>query len=502
MKAIIFPYVPTNDLAPLTDWLPEFLLPVANKPIVEHSLELLVRNGIQDIMLVLRHLPFETEKYFGDGSRWGATISYALPGNYRYFAEALKRITTQPSEPYLCLPAPMITDLQINRFISAHYDGQGDCTLAAANGKPNGLSVTSPHDFAGNQACPMILSPQAVTVLCREQVLPDWLAIVTAITRHGLRSNTYHDNFSQQSIETLQDYLLVNQLVIQEKFPEIIIPGKKHKPGIWIGHGSKIHPQAQLTPPLLIGQNCHIGRSILESESIIGDHVIIENDVTIKKSIILKDTYLGSHLEVNEMVINRNYVLQVQNAITLHIGDEVILGDLKRKWIVFSISRLLQVALSLLIIIIFSPLIVGLYLYHVIRPSKQFLYSERRCVGFKIQELSGEKTPLEFLLFKFRCKNRLIQKLPELFQVIRGTLNLVGNSPLTQQQTIQLQEDGEELLLRAPFGLFSIWEAGGESDLSWENIMVQERYYAATHSFWGDLKILLKCIFPFFFKQN
>ena len=41
MKAVILPTAKTADLAPLTSWLPEFLLPVVNKPIVEHLIELL-----------------------------------------------------------------------------------------------------------------------------------------------------------------------------------------------------------------------------------------------------------------------------------------------------------------------------------------------------------------------------------------------------------------------------------------------------------------------------
>jgi NDP-sugar pyrophosphorylase family protein len=497
MKAIIFPSILTNALAPLTDWLPEFLVPVVNKPIVEHSLELLVRSNINDIMLVLRHLPFETEKFFGDGSRWGATISYALPGKYLYFTEALKRVTAQPTEPYLCLPAHMVTDLRVDRFIAAHNKGQGDLTLATATHKPKGLRVTDPQDFAGIQACPMILSPEAVSVLCTKGGVPDLSAMIKAITTQGLRANTYQDNFLSQSIESLQDFLTVNQFVIQKKFAEVIVPGKEHKPGIWVGNGSKIHPQSRLTPPLLIGQHCRIGRSILDGGTIIGDHVIIENDVTIKNSIVLKDTYLGSHIEVKEMVINKNKIFSVPNSITVHIGDEIILGDLGKNGVGVLIKWFLQFVLTLLMLIIFSPLILILCLYHLFFPSSKFLYSEKCCAAFKSQELSGEKTPEEILLYKFKSKNRVIQKLPGLIQVLQGTLNLVGNSPVTRQQAMRLQEEGEGLLLKAPFGLFAIWEAEGGDELSWEEIMVQERYYAATHSVWVDLKILLKCLFPF-----
>jgi NDP-sugar pyrophosphorylase family protein len=497
MKAIIFPSIQLGDLAPLTDWLPEFLLPVANKPVVEHAIELLVRHDIKDILLVLRHLPFETENYFGNGSRWGATISYALPGHYLHFAEALRRITTQSPEPYVCFPAHMVTDLKVNRFIAAHYNGQGDFTLAMASDGEDGIRATDLQEFAGMQACPMILTPQALSACCKEEVGPDVLSMIKAVTGGGLKSNTYHGNFAFQSIGSRSDYLTVNQLVIQEKIPGIMIPGKERNRGIWIGHGSKIHPQAQLTPPVLIGQDCHIGKSILESGSVVGDHVIIDNDVIVRKSIVFKDTYLGSHLELNEMVVNKKYVLQVQNAVTVHIGDDIIIGDLKKKRIIPLGERLFQVIISILMLTVFSPVIAVLCVYHLIRPSRKILYFEKCCVAFKTLELSGEKTPREITLFKFSSKNRLIQKLPGLVNVLRGKLNLVGNSPWTFEQMKQLQADREELLFKAPVGLFSLWEAEGGGDMAWEEIMVQERYYAATRSFWGDIKILLKCLFPF-----
>ena len=74
--------------------MPEFLVPIANKPIVEHLVELLARHGIRDIIMVLKHMPYETEEYFGDGSRWGVRFSYSLQGSYEGPADSLRRIET------------------------------------------------------------------------------------------------------------------------------------------------------------------------------------------------------------------------------------------------------------------------------------------------------------------------------------------------------------------------------------------------------------------------
>ena len=92
MKAIILPTTSTTDLAPLTYWIPEYLLPVVKKPVVEHLIELLARNQIKEILFILKHMPYETEKYFGDGSRWGLHFSYSLLGSYREIIDAITQI--------------------------------------------------------------------------------------------------------------------------------------------------------------------------------------------------------------------------------------------------------------------------------------------------------------------------------------------------------------------------------------------------------------------------
>ena len=74
MKAVILPTLETESFKPLTNWTPEYLLKITNKTIIEHQIEYLVRYGIREIFLVIKHMPFETESFLGDGKRWGCNI--------------------------------------------------------------------------------------------------------------------------------------------------------------------------------------------------------------------------------------------------------------------------------------------------------------------------------------------------------------------------------------------------------------------------------------------
>ena len=74
-KGIILPSAISEAFKPLTYQMPVGLLPVVNKPVMEHQVELFVRHGIKSIRISCNHLSNKVESYFDNGSRWGATIA-------------------------------------------------------------------------------------------------------------------------------------------------------------------------------------------------------------------------------------------------------------------------------------------------------------------------------------------------------------------------------------------------------------------------------------------
>ena len=67
MKAVVMAGGEGSRLRPLTSRRPKPLAPVANKPVMEHIVDLLRRHGITDIIATLHYLADEIESYFGDG---------------------------------------------------------------------------------------------------------------------------------------------------------------------------------------------------------------------------------------------------------------------------------------------------------------------------------------------------------------------------------------------------------------------------------------------------
>ncbi len=65
-------------LRPITDTIPKPMIPLNQKPFLEYLLEMLRGNGITNVVLLLGYLPEKIMEYFGDGSRFGLSISYSV----------------------------------------------------------------------------------------------------------------------------------------------------------------------------------------------------------------------------------------------------------------------------------------------------------------------------------------------------------------------------------------------------------------------------------------
>lgn len=103
---------------------------VAGKPIIQYSLELLLRYGIRDVLITTGHHAEMLENYFGDGSRLGLSIRYhrdPIPlgsaGGFRLFKDELV-------EDFLVLYGDVVMDVQLQRMIDFHRNTGADATLA------------------------------------------------------------------------------------------------------------------------------------------------------------------------------------------------------------------------------------------------------------------------------------------------------------------------------------------------------------------------------------
>ena len=506
MKAIILPPGHPERLDPITRWMPELMLPVVNKPVAEHLIELLVRNDIKEIILILEHMPYETETYFGKGERWGARISYALVKEYAGIASSLDRVKSRLDGDFLFLPGDMVTDLNISDFISAHEKGAGQMTIYMHEpDEETGTLVELTPDEAGRdqEFGPAVMTPECLSAVLSGPPARDMGQVIAGLLdeKAGLYAYRAPDPFRR--IGSIDEYLEINKRVLNGEFDGLIIPGKQIRKGVWIGRHSQIHPEAEISPPLLIGSYCNVRKETAIGENtVIGNNVFVDQGASIRGSVILDGTYIGAHTEIRESIIRKSDMIDTAKSVHVHVTDDFILGDMDRKVLSVKGERLYNLLVALLLLAMGAPVIIVLYLYHLAFPSKRYFFSEKRFGGSEVVDLQGNRRPRAFTLYGFRSRNRIIRKLPGLFNVIKGDMNLVGISPLTAETVDAIEAEWEEMRFRAPAGLVHLWEVESGPDITEEEKLVSENYYAMTRTFRGDVKILLKSFLPRFIRNK
>jgi lipopolysaccharide/colanic/teichoic acid biosynthesis glycosyltransferase len=102
-------------------------------------------------------------------------------------------------------------------------------------------------------------------------------------------------------------------------------------------------------------------------------------------------------------------------------------------------------------------------------------------------------------------RNTSIDELPQLFNVLKGDMSLVGNRPLPLYEAEQLTSDEWALRFLAPAGMTGLWQVtkrGKGGEMSVEERINLDLTYAKNYSVWYDIKLILKTIPALFQKEN
>jgi len=101
-------------------------------------------------------------------------------------------------------------------------------------------------------------------------------------------------------------------------------------------------------------------------------------------------------------------------------------------------------------------------------------------------------------------RNSSIDELPQLFNILKGDMSVVGNRPLPLYEAEKLTKDDAVGRFLAPAGLTGLWQVTerGKSSMSPESRVNLDIEYAKKHNFWMDMKILIKTPLAAFQHEN
>src|SRR5258708_14701285 len=120
MKAIIMAGGFGTRLRPLTVNIPKPMVPMANRPMMEHIIRLLKDNGIDDLVVMLYYQPDVIIRHFGDGSAFGVRIEYLRPDADLGTAGCVKFAAKYLDDSFLVISGDLLTDFNLKHALAAH----------------------------------------------------------------------------------------------------------------------------------------------------------------------------------------------------------------------------------------------------------------------------------------------------------------------------------------------------------------------------------------------
>ena len=131
MKAILLAAGLGTRLRPLTDHLPKCMIEVGGKPVLQHNIEWLRSEGVDELIINLHHCPEAVTDYFGDGRDFGVRIEYTYESKLMGTAGAvLHAKDLLNTEPFLVVYADNLLDCSLRRLYSVHNSQHALLTMA------------------------------------------------------------------------------------------------------------------------------------------------------------------------------------------------------------------------------------------------------------------------------------------------------------------------------------------------------------------------------------
>jgi mannose-1-phosphate guanylyltransferase/phosphomannomutase len=304
---------------------PKPMLPVANRPIMEHVLRLLRRHGFDETVVTVQFLAALVRNYFGDGEEFGMSLQYAteeMPlgtaGSVRNAEDALR------DEPFLVISGDALTDLDLTAMVEFHKQKGALVTVGLAR-VPNplefGIVITQEDGqiqrFLEKPSWGQVFSDTVNTgvYVMEPEVLAevppgelvDWSAdVFPKLLKRGAPLYGYVSDRYWEDVGTHESYLKAQADVLARRV-QTDIAGFEVSPGVWVAEGAEVDPDAVLTGPLCIGDYAKIeaGAHIREF-SVIGSNVVVKEGAFLHRAVVHNNVYVGQGVTLRGCVIGKN----------------------------------------------------------------------------------------------------------------------------------------------------------------------------------------------------
>ena len=341
MKAVVMAGGEGSRLRPLTVGRPKPMVPIVDKPVMEHILLLLKKHGITEVVVTLQYMANVIQSYFGDGSQLGMHIEYTVEDVPLGTAGSVKQAQHLLTETFIVISGDALTDFDLTAIIDYHKQHRAMATLTLAR-VPNPLEygvVITNDDGTIRQFLEKpswsevfsdtintgiyVLEPKVLNYAPTSQSFDFSQDLFPILMRNNDPIYGYVSEGYWCDVGNLEEYARATRDVLEGRV-NAVRPGRDMGNGIFMGEGVDIAPDARLVGPLFIGEGVKVGPGAeIIGPSVIRDNTIVDRRATIDRSIIWRSCYIGERAEVRGALLGRQVSVKSNSV----IFEGVVVGD-------------------------------------------------------------------------------------------------------------------------------------------------------------------------------
>jgi NDP-sugar pyrophosphorylase family protein len=532
MQAIILATNEERKLPPLTDTMPGPLIPVIDRPVMAMTVEILARSGQKRILISLYNQGGSIAAYFGSGKHWGVDLEYVAQREIWGSAGSLTWAGRLLDQTFLVMPGDALIDIDVAAALAFHQAHGGPATVilhSPVAGSRAPLCHLGPDAQLADTGKPLsvtgafIFEPSVINHIpgrSKLDILNDLLPAIVAAGEpvYGFQMAGYWS-----PLDTLSSFQEAQQVVLYSAFkenaPEMFAEGpraivrhpslssRQIVPGVWVGLNHSIHPSVKIAAPVYIGENSYIGREVeIGAGTVIGSNVVIDDEATVSGSTIMSDTYIGQLLKVEGRIVTEKSISDPASGETTEVLDPFLLSRAgTQSEGPNQFARTLNTVVAVALIVVSSPLMLLFWFIALISSVGRPIARNSR-LGQRITNADGSPGLYTFNLLNFQTRRRNgsylpggrwierweFNRLPELFNVLRGDMDLVGVKPLRPEDANYLNEEWHQKRHDTRAGMTGLWyqETDPSSDL--DTVIIADVYYTATRTWRSDLMLFLR----------
>jgi mannose-1-phosphate guanylyltransferase/mannose-1-phosphate guanylyltransferase/phosphomannomutase len=309
MKAMVMAAGLGTRLRPLTDYLPKPMVPIANRPVLHHLLNLLVRHDIREVGINLHYFPEMIKAYFGDGSALGMSIRWSEEKELLGTAGGTKKLADFfGREAILVTSGDGLHDIDVTALLGHHRRTGALATLALKpvdDPSAYGVAILDRDTrIRGFQEKPRRDEARSDLANCGVYVIePElleripagtfydfgehvWPALVAAGEPVYAYTTTAYWN-DVGGLDELRDSIL-DAVAGRVR---IDVPGDEVTPGVWAEEGCSIDASAIVEGPAVLGRNVRIEAGVfIRGPAAIAADCTVGKDAAIRSAALLPGT--------------------------------------------------------------------------------------------------------------------------------------------------------------------------------------------------------------------